>query len=84
MPQVRTCDPCQRNNATKLRKQHAPLHPIPVKDDAWYQVGIDLVGRLHEFQRSLTITDYYTKWAEAFPLKDKTASSLADILFSVS
>ena len=28
--------PCQRNNATKLQKQH----PIPVKD-AWYPIGID-------------------------------------------
>ena len=35
--------PCQRNNATKLQKQH----PIPVKD-AWYPIGIDLVCSLPE------------------------------------
>ena len=73
---------------TKLRKQHAPLHPIPVKDDAWYQVGIDLVCPLPETSRGhkyiMTITYHYTKWAEAFHLKYKTCSSVADILFSVS
>ena len=32
----------------------------------------------------MATTDYYTKWAEAFHLKNKTASSVADVLFSVS
>ena len=49
---------------------------------------MDLVGPLPETPRGqkyiMTITDYYTKWAEAAPLKDKTASSVADVLYSVS
>ena len=32
----------------------------------------------------MTVTDYYTKWAEAVALKDKTATSVADVLYSVS
>eukprot|EP00731_Ephydatia_muelleri_P007038 Em0003g1286a len=42
---VRTCDTCQRTNR-KLRKASAELHPIPVRSEVWYQVGIDLVGPL--------------------------------------
>ena len=32
----------------------------------------------------MTLTDNYTKWAEAAALKDKTASSVAGVLYSVS
>ena len=64
------------------------LHPVQVKDEAWYQVGMDLVGPLPVTSAGnryiITITDYYTKWAEAFPIEDKTASSVADVLFTVS
>ena len=64
----------------KLQKQHAPLHPVPVKDEAWWQFGMDLVGPLPETPRGhkyiMTLTDYYTKWAEALALKDKSASSV--------
>ena len=81
--QVKTCDKCQRNNG-KLQKQHAPLHP----DETWWQVGMDLVGSLPETARGykyiMTLTDYYTKWAEAAALKDKSASSVADVLYSIS
>ena len=62
--------------------------PVPVKDEAWWQVGMDLVGPLPETPRGhkyiMTLTDYYTKWAEAAALKDKSASSVADVLYSVS
>ena len=49
---------------------------------------MDLVGPLPETPRGhkyiMTLTDYYTKWAEALALKDKSASSVADVLYSVS
>ena len=49
---------------------------------------MDLVGPLPETPRGhkyiMTLTDYYTKWAEAAALKDKTATSVADVLYSVS
>ena len=57
-------------------------------DEAWGQVGMDLVGPLPEtadgYKYVMTLMDYYTKWAEAVPLKDKTASSVAEALYSVS
>ena len=49
---------------------------------------MDLVGPLPETPRGheyiMTVTDYYTKWAEAAALKVKTAVSVAEVLYSVS
>ena len=48
---------------------------------------MDLVGPLTETPRGIkyiiTLTDYYTKWAEAAPLKDKGAISVAQFLDDV-
>eukprot|EP00731_Ephydatia_muelleri_P015163 Em0008g883a len=40
---VDTCEQCQKANP-KMIKETAVLHPIPVKTEVWYQIGIDLVG----------------------------------------
>ena len=66
--QIKSCAVCQRQNY-KLQKTSAALHPISVEGEAWHQLGMDLVGPLHKTPRGnkyiMTITDYYTKWAEA-------------------
>jgi len=31
----------------------------------------------------LTVSDYFTKWVEAVPTTDKSASTVADVLFKV-
>ena len=58
-----------------------------MRDEVWAQIGMDLVGPLPEtpngHQYIMTITDYYTKWAEAVPLKDKSSLSVANALYSV-
>ena len=67
------CDRCQRGNF-KLQKPAGPLHPIPVSAKIWKQVGMDLIGPLTETPREIdiiTLTDYFTKWAEAGALPDK-------------
>ena len=47
---------------------------------------MDLVGPLHTTPRGnkyiMTITDYYTKWAEAEPLIDKSAASVSSVLYT--
>lgn len=63
------------------------LNPIPVKSP-WYMIGIDFVGPVHPVASDgseyiLTITDYFTKWAEAVTTIDKSAVSVAHALFKV-
>ena len=45
------------------------------------------VGPLPETPRGhkyiVTVTDYFSKWPEASPLRDKTAVGVADFLFSL-
>ncbi len=83
---MKCCDKCQRKNH-RLQKGQGTLHPVPVKDEVWHQLGMDLVGPLPETPRGnkyvMTVTDYYSKWVEAAPLKDKSASSVAEFLYSV-
>lgn len=64
-----------------LIKPNSELHPITVKPQVWTLVGIDLVGPLKKTLKGnqfiLTMTCYFSKWVEAFPLPDKSAESVA-------
>ena len=48
--------------------------------ESLHTVGLDIIGPLQETQQGhkyiLTLTDYYTKWVEFFPLKIKTADTV--------
>ena len=85
--QVRSCDVCQKNNH-KLQKASGTLHPIPVPSKIRCQVGMDLIGPMPATSRGntyiITLTDYFSKWAEAAPLSDKTAQGVANFIYSVS
>ena len=64
------------------------LHPIPVKSP-WHMIGIDFIGPLSPeaddgSRYILTLSDYFTKWVEAVPTTDKTASGVAASLFKVN
>ena len=64
------------------------LHPIPIKPKIWSQVGMDLIGPLPETTCGnkfiVTLTGYFSKWAEAAPLPDKTALGVAKFIYSRS
>ena len=49
------------------------------------QVGIDLVGPLPVTQNGyryiVTLVDYFSKWPEAEPIKDKRAETVAGFLY---
>lgn len=51
-------------------------------------MGIDLIGPLPETARGnkyiVTLTDYFSKWAEAAPLSSKHAAGVATFIYSVS
>ncbi|KAL5460002.1 hypothetical protein EMCRGX_G033410 [Ephydatia muelleri] len=46
----KTCEKCQKANG-KFDKFSAELHPIPVKDEEWHTIGVDLIGPLPETQK---------------------------------
>ena len=79
-------DVCQRMNR-KMTTGAPQLHPISVKAP-WHMIGIDFVGPLSPTADDgscyiLTISDYFTKWVEAIPTPDKSASQVASSLFKV-
>lgn len=53
----------------------------------FFQIGMDLIGPLQVTSRGskyiLTCTCYYSKWAEAHPLRAKDAASVAVVLYQI-
>ena len=71
----------------KMTTGNPELHPVPVKAP-WHQIGIDFVGPLSPEADDgscyiFTASDYFTKWVEAVPTIDKSASTVATVLFKV-
>ncbi|XP_030840557.1 uncharacterized protein LOC100889000 isoform X3 [Strongylocentrotus purpuratus] len=81
---IKCCVPCQKAAPSIKHKQ--PLHPIPVTG-VWDQIGVDLIGPLKETGRGhkyiVTLTDYFSKWAEAAPIPNKEAKTIAQFLHQV-
>ena len=50
-------------------------------------MGMDLIGPLPETTRGnkyiVTLTDYFSKWAEAAPLPSKHAAGVSKFIYSV-
>jgi transposase InsO family protein len=83
----RTCDVCQRLGKG-AKKVVAPLHSLPLVQEPFTQVAIDIIGPLpicKETQNRfvLTILDLCTHYPEAIPLKQHTARDVAQALTSV-
>ena len=81
MIQVKHCEVCQKSKR-KFDKPAAPLHPIPVSD-TWNKLGIDLI-ELPITPRGnryvITLTDYFSKWAEAEAIPTKETCHVAQFL----
>lgn len=59
------------------------LHPIKVSE-RWDVLDMDLMGPFNATERGnrfvMTITDLFMKWIVAKPIRDKSASSTAEVL----
>ncbi|XP_025084054.1 uncharacterized protein LOC112558046 [Pomacea canaliculata] len=84
---VRSCDICQRT-ATRAHVKPAPLGEVPVIDEPFKRVAMDLVGpikpateRGHRY--ILTVVDYATRFAEATALKNMETETVAEALLEI-
>ena len=52
----------------------------------WERVGIDITGPHPKSTRGniymLTVMDYFSKWADAFPIRNQEASTIAKVLLT--
>ena len=63
--------------------RHHPLGNIP-SGHGWDRIAIDILDVCESipdgYRYILVIADYFSKWTEAFPIKDKCADTVADVL----
>jgi len=79
----RQCTRCQQCKAPAPIR--APLTSVPI-GKPWQMIAVDIlevpVSR-HNNRYLLVIQDYFTKWAEAIPLRDQTALSITTALVNL-
>jgi hypothetical protein len=78
----RRCDPCCRRKGPGLRR-NAPLK-IRNEGEPFRRIAVDILGPLPLSDRGnkyvAVVSDYFTKWCEAFPLPNQEATTVADAL----
>ena len=78
---IQCCDVCQRRKQMQPNPK-APLQ-IQVSGEPNERVAMDIVGPLlkskHGNQYILAITDYFSKYTEAYAMQDQTAETVAKI-----
>jgi hypothetical protein len=80
---IDSCPACL-SKKTPLHKNPGRMVPIPVVPEPFHTLGMDLVGPLPPTRSGnrhiLVITDYFTKWPEAFALQSQDAPTVAKVL----
>jgi hypothetical protein len=82
---VRTCARCQKAS-TRFDKSAPEMKSIEIPSTPWTQIGIDLCSLPKSpegFVGIVVAVDYFTKWVEAEPIRDKTANTVASFLYSL-
>uniref|UniRef100_A0A8C5QB65 Gypsy retrotransposon integrase-like protein 1 n=1 Tax=Leptobrachium leishanense TaxID=445787 RepID=A0A8C5QB65_9ANUR len=83
----RTCPVCQKAGKAGDHPK-APLHPMPIIQEPFSRVAVDLIGPLPRPSATgkryiLTIVDYATRYPEAVALANIQADTVADALLRV-
>ena len=78
----RQCDVSAQSKPGPCRKR-AKLGHVPVRAPL-ERIAVDIMGPLpktvNDNEYIMVVGDYFTKWTEAYALKDHTAQTLADVL----
>ena len=81
----RSCGSCQK--LSKRKPCRAPLIPLPVLEEPFSRIAMDIVGplpRSHSGKRYiLVVCDYATRYPEAIPLKSIKAECVAEELVTL-
>ena len=81
----KTCQECQKTAPGK--KTIAPLIPLPIIEEPFQRIAMDLVGPLPRSRSGnkyiLVICDYATRYPEAIPLRSIDAEHIAEELIKV-
>ena len=78
---LRQCTTCMKRKSPTGRNH--PLGNIPT-GHRWDRIAMDILDVCDPtpdgYRYILIIADYFSKWTEAFPIKDKCADTVADVL----
>ena len=79
------CEDCQK--CYNKKPPRAPLIPLPIVEEPFQRVAMDLVGPLPKSRRGnryiLVLSDYATRYPEAIPLKKIDAEVVAEELVKI-
>ena len=81
---VKRCETCQKHG--KMEKSIAPeLQSVPVPSEVMKQIGIDICNlpEVDGYKHLVVCIDYFSKWSEAKPIKDKLAESVSNVLYEI-
>ena len=77
----RECQVCQRTKTRPTRRGLLQQEPVGGRFE---RVAIDIMGELPLTENGnryiLVLSDYFTKWTQAFPIPNQTAATVADAL----
>lgn len=79
------CSQCVKCQETKPKPSKPPLQSIPI-GKPWQMVAVDILEvpvSTSNNRYILVLQDYYTKWAEAIPLPNQTASTITKEIIKV-
>jgi hypothetical protein len=66
---VKGCNQCQRNKTIR-RPEHIPLNPLPIPEDPWQEISIDMISPLLKFEDQdtiIVIVDRFSKIIHLIP-----------------
>ena len=81
----RSCRVCQKSTQSRVKK--APMVPLPVIEEPFSRIAMDIVGPLPKSSSGnryiLVLCDYASRYPEAVPLRSIEAENIADELIKV-